>query len=51
MTAVHVSMNWIYGLVFAGFLLMTFRAIQVCIKHWRQGYSSLDYTPDTNTLA
>ena len=35
MTAVHVSMNWIYGLVFAGFLLMTFRAIQVCIKHWR----------------
>ena len=51
MTAVHVSMNWIYGLVFAGFLLMTFRALQVCIKHWRQGYSSLDYTPDTNTLA
>ena len=45
MTAVHVSMAWIYTLVFAGFLLMTFRAVQVTIKHWRQGYSSLDYKP------
>lgn len=46
MTAIQVSMVWIYSLVFAGFLLMTFRAVQVAVKHWRQGYSSLDYKPD-----
>lgn len=51
MTAVHVSMAWIYSLVFAGFLLMTFRAVQVTIKHWRQGYSSLDYKPEDSSLS
>ncbi|MFW2365783.1 MAG: TRAP transporter small permease [Desulforhopalus sp.] len=51
MTAIHVSMIWIYSLVFAGFLLMTYRAIQVALKHWKQGYSSLDHKPEDNTLA
>ena len=51
MTAVHVSMVWIYSLVFAGFLLMTFRAVQVAVKHWRQRYSSLDHKAEDNTLA
>ncbi len=50
MTAVHVSMIWIYGLVLAGFLLMTFRAVQVAVKHWKQGYSSLDHRPEDNRL-
>ncbi|MEN8127866.1 MAG: TRAP transporter small permease [Planctomycetota bacterium] len=51
MTAVHISMNWIYILVFSGFLLMTFRAVQVAIKHWKQGFSSLDYKPEDSTLS
>ena len=51
MVALNVSMAWIYSLVFAGFLVMTFRAVQVFIKHWRQGYSSLDHTPAANTLS
>lgn len=42
MTAIHVSMGVIYGFVFAGFLAMTLRAMQVALKHWRQGYSVLD---------
>ena len=51
MTSIHVSMIWIYSLVFAGFLLMTFRAAQVAYRHWKQGYSSLDHKPDDKTLA
>ena len=51
MTALHISVSWIYGLVCAGFLLMTFRAIQVFIRHRRQGYSSLDYTPEDGKLS
>lgn len=42
MTAIHVSMGVIYACVFAGFLAMTLRAIQVAWKHWRQGFSVLD---------
>jgi TRAP-type C4-dicarboxylate transport system permease small subunit len=50
MTAVNVPMSVIYWLVFAGFSLMTFRAVQVFIRHWRQGYSSLNYIPDLKAL-
>lgn len=50
MTAVNVPMSVIYWLVFAGFVLMTFRAVQVFIRHWRQGYSSLNHTPDLKAL-
>lgn len=50
MVAIQVSMAWIYGLVLAGFLLMTFHAVRVAIKHWRQGYSSLDYRLNNGNL-
>ena len=42
MTVVDFPMSYIYGFVTAGFLLMTFRALQVTIEHWRQGWSSLE---------
>ena len=42
MTSLDLPMSVIYVLVFAGFLMMTFRAVQLLIRHWRQGYSSLD---------
>ncbi len=48
MTSINVSMSVIYWIVFAGFVLMTFRAIQVLVRHWRQGYSSLNHLPDFN---
>jgi len=50
MVALNISMAWIYSLVLAGFLLMTFRAVQVALKHWKQGYSSLDHKPEDTTL-
>ena len=43
MTSVNIPMSVIYSLVFAGFVLMTLRAVQVLVRHWRQGYSSLNY--------
>ena len=51
MVALNISMAWIYGLVLAGFLLMTIRAAQVAFTHWRQGYSSLDYRPEDGSLS
>ena len=51
MVALNVSMAWIYSLVFAGFLLMTFRALQVAVKHWKQGYSTLDHRPEITSLS
>lgn len=43
MTSIRWPMSYLYGLVLAGFALMTIRAIQVFFRHQRQGYSSLDY--------
>jgi len=51
MTSVNIPMSAIYWLVFAGFLTMTLRAVQVLVRHWRQGYSSLSYDPDLATLS
>jgi TRAP-type transport system small permease protein len=42
MTVVNFSMAWIYGCVALGFLMMTFRAIQVGFLHKRQGWSTLE---------
>ncbi|MDH4182423.1 MAG: TRAP transporter small permease [Betaproteobacteria bacterium] len=42
MTVVDFPMSVIYGIVTAGFALMTFRAIQVAIRHRRQGWSVLE---------
>ncbi len=41
MVVIDWPMSYIYGIVFVGFLVMTLRAIQVAIRHWRQGGSEL----------
>ncbi|MEP7329657.1 MAG: TRAP transporter small permease [Betaproteobacteria bacterium] len=42
MTVVDFPMSYVYGFVAFGFVMMTFRAMQVAIRHWRQGYSVLE---------
>ncbi len=42
MTVIDVPMSVIYGFVAAGFALTTFRAVQVTIRHWRQGWTVLE---------
>ena len=42
MTVVDFPVSYIYGFVTAGFALMTARAIQVALRHWRQGWSVLE---------
>lgn len=42
MTVVDFPMSYVYGVVAAGFALMTFRAAQVAVRHWRQGWSVLE---------
>jgi TRAP-type C4-dicarboxylate transport system permease small subunit len=42
MTVIDVPMSIIYGFVAAGFTLMTLRAAQVALRHWRQGWSVLE---------
>jgi TRAP-type C4-dicarboxylate transport system permease small subunit len=42
MTVVDLPMSWIYGLVGFGFAMMTFRALQATVRHWRQGWSVLE---------
>jgi TRAP-type C4-dicarboxylate transport system permease small subunit len=42
MIVVDVPLYYIYGLVAFGFAMMTFRSIQVAIRHWRQGWSVLE---------
>jgi len=41
MVVIDWPMSYIYGLVFVGFAVMTLRAVQVAIRHWRQGDSDL----------
>ncbi len=42
MTVVDMSMIWIYGFVTFGFLMMTWRAIQLARKHYQRGWSLLE---------
>jgi TRAP-type C4-dicarboxylate transport system permease small subunit len=42
MTVVDFPMSYIYALVGFGFAMMTFRAAQVALRHWRQGWSVLE---------
>ena len=42
MTTIMLPKNLIYGLVFAGFVMMFFRSIQVSVENWRRGYSILE---------
>jgi TRAP-type C4-dicarboxylate transport system permease small subunit len=42
MTVVDLSMKDVYGLVTLGFAMMTFRSVQVSIRHWKRGWSLLE---------
>lgn len=46
MTVVDFPVSIIYGFVTAGFALMAFRAVQVAIRHRRQGWSVLERPGD-----
>jgi TRAP-type transport system small permease protein len=47
MTVVDLSMKWIYGAVALGFAMMTFRAVQVALRHRRRGWSLLERPGET----
>lgn len=42
MVTVNLPRRWFFYLVFAGFLLMLLRSIQVAVGNWRRGYSVLE---------
>ena len=42
MTVVDLPMSWVYGFVALGFVLMTWRSVQVAALHWRRGWSVLE---------
>ncbi len=42
MTVVDFPISYMYWLVCFGFVMMAFRAVQVAIRHWRQGWSVLE---------
>lgn len=42
MTVVDLPMSYVYVFVAAGFAMMTFRAAQVTVRHWKRGWSSLE---------
>ena len=46
MTVIDFSMSYVYGVVGFGFAMMTFRAVQVAVRHWRQGWSVLERPGD-----
>ncbi len=49
MTVVDFPMSIIYAFVTAGFALMTLRAVQVALRHWRQGWSALERPGEAET--
>jgi len=42
MTIIDLPMNIIYGICWFGFVLCTFRSVQVGLAHWRSDYSGVD---------
>lgn len=42
MTTINLPKNLTYAFVFIGFVLMSFRSVQVAILNWRRGYSVLE---------
>ena len=42
MTVVDMPMSYVYGFVAAGFVLMTLRATELALRHWRRGWSLLE---------
>ena len=49
MTVIDLPMSYVYGLVTLGFVMMTWRAIQVTVRHWRQGWSVLERPGEAET--
>jgi len=49
MTVIDLPMSYVYGLVMLGFVMMTWRAIQVTVRHWRQGWSVLERPGEAET--
>lgn len=47
MTVVDLPMSYVYGLVTLGFAMMTFRAVQVALRHGRRGWSLLERPSET----
>lgn len=41
MTTIDWNKSYVYWLAFAGFALMTLRAVQVAVGNWRRGFSAL----------
>ena len=42
MTIVDAPMNIVYGVVLLGFAALTFRSVQVAVRHWKRGWSVLE---------
>ena len=42
MTIIDLPMNLVYGICAFGFLCAAGRAVEVAVRHWRQGYSVLE---------
>ena len=42
MTVVDMPMSYVYAVVALGFAMMTFRAAQIGMLHWRNGWSTLE---------
>jgi len=47
MTVVDLPMSYVYALVTLGFAMMTFRAVQVAVRHGRRGWSLLERPGET----
>ena len=47
MTVVDLPMSYVYALVTLGFAMMTFRAVQVAVRHRRRGWSLLERPGET----
>jgi TRAP-type C4-dicarboxylate transport system permease small subunit len=43
MTTVNLPRNWFFYLVFAAFVLMFLRSVQVLVQNYRRGYSVLEH--------
>lgn len=49
MTVIDFPMSYVYGFVAFGFAMMTYRAVQVGLRHWRQGWSVLERPGEVET--
>ncbi len=49
MTVIDLPMSYVYGMVGVGFVLCTYRSVQVAIRHWRRGWSVLERAGEEET--